>query len=170
MLRSEGARAPPSRTPAVVTRRRAAVKFLPFAAILDERDRQRFQLETILLKSLSKEPTARYDSARELAEDLELFLQQRPVKARPVGRIALTSRWCGRSPVFAGPLAAVCFPSLCVTAVGIMLAYRETQHRRQAGARTAEAERQQYVSDTHSAMAAREKSNVGGKPRNRLYT
>jgi eukaryotic-like serine/threonine-protein kinase len=39
-------------------------------------------LETVLGKALAKEPGHRYASAAELAEDLRLFLDQRPIRAR----------------------------------------------------------------------------------------
>src|SRR5262249_20381871 len=42
-------------------------------------------LETVVLKATAKEPGRRYASAGELAEDLRLFLDDRPVRARRVG-------------------------------------------------------------------------------------
>jgi predicted Ser/Thr protein kinase len=42
----------------------------------------RGDLETILVKALAKEPERRYASAAELAEDLRLFLEHRPIRAR----------------------------------------------------------------------------------------
>jgi len=39
-------------------------------------------LETILLKAMAKEPTGRYATAKELADELQRFLEDRPIRAR----------------------------------------------------------------------------------------
>jgi tetratricopeptide (TPR) repeat protein len=58
-------------------------------------------LETVCLQCLHKEPRRRYPTALALAEDLNRFLHGRPVRARPVGPVGRTTRWCRRKPVIA---------------------------------------------------------------------
>src|SRR5437667_5007706 len=62
-------------------------------------------LETICVKCLQKEPSRRYQSAQELADELDRFLHDKPIHARPITRAERTWRWCRRNPVLAGTLA-----------------------------------------------------------------
>ncbi len=55
-------------------------------------------LETICLKCLEKRPERRYASARELAEDLERFLNYEPIHARPINLLRKAGVWFKRRP------------------------------------------------------------------------
>ena len=58
-------------------------------------------LQTIDLKCLSKDPSRRYSSAGALASDLELFLSDLPIQARPISNLERTWRWCRRNRIVA---------------------------------------------------------------------
>jgi WD40 repeat protein/predicted Ser/Thr protein kinase len=64
-------------------------------------------LATICLKCLEKDPERRYATAEALAEDLDRFLERKPILARPVGRPEKLWRWCRRNPVPAALTALV---------------------------------------------------------------
>ncbi|MFO0900716.1 MAG: protein kinase [Pirellulales bacterium] len=118
-------------------------------------------LETIVLKCLSKAPSDRYATAQALADDLQRFVEQKPIHARPLGRLARAWRWCRRTPAMAGLGAAVFCLALLVSVASPLVALRERGHRQQAEATTKQARWQLYLSDMHAAMAAWDDANVG---------
>jgi eukaryotic-like serine/threonine-protein kinase len=69
-------------------------------------------LETICLKAMAKSSSRRYQSAKELAEDLRRFLDGRPIKARRVGVVERVWRWSRRNPLAASLFLAVTLGSI----------------------------------------------------------
>lgn len=62
-------------------------------------------LETICTKCLEKYPQRRYTSAQELAEELERFLHDEPIRAMPVGPVGKVACWCRRKPALAAGIS-----------------------------------------------------------------
>jgi serine/threonine-protein kinase len=75
-------------------------------------------LETICLKAMAKEPSGRYQTAGELADDLERFLRGEPVHARPDSSWGRGVRYCRRNwnVVVPSGLALVAMVTVAVTA------------------------------------------------------
>ncbi len=69
-------------------------------------------LEVICLKAISKAPSRRYQTARELAEDLQRFAKGQPILARPMGTFERTVRWGRRYPLAVSVLVAVLIGSV----------------------------------------------------------
>jgi serine/threonine protein kinase/WD40 repeat protein len=63
--------------------------------------------ETIVLKAIVRDPAHRYQTPAELAEDLQRFLDDRPIRARRVSELEQAWRWARRNPALAGLLGAV---------------------------------------------------------------
>jgi tetratricopeptide (TPR) repeat protein len=54
------------------------------------------ELETIVLKALAKVPAERYGTAQEMADDLERFLKDEPIRARRPSVVQKVRRWARR--------------------------------------------------------------------------
>ena len=64
-------------------------------------------LATIVHKTIDRDPAHRYQSARELSEDLQRFLEDEPIKARRVSVTERLTRWSRRNKGLAASLATV---------------------------------------------------------------
>src|SRR5437016_11356352 len=66
-------------------------------------------LETICARCLERDPNLRYQSAGALAQELERWLEGRPIAARAVSPPARLYRWSRRNPILATSLAVCLF-------------------------------------------------------------
>lgn len=74
-------------------------------------------LETVVLKAIGKEREARYQTAAELADDLQRFLDGRPTLARRPTLWDRAGKWSRRHAALVGAAALVLFAALVATSV-----------------------------------------------------
>jgi serine/threonine-protein kinase len=65
-------------------------------------------LETVVHRAIAKDPAGRYPTAAALAEDLQSFLEGKPVRARATGAFERSWKWARRRPAVAALLASLC--------------------------------------------------------------
>jgi serine/threonine protein kinase len=121
-------------------------------------------LETIVLKAMARRPEDRYAAARDLAEDLEAFLEDRPIKARRTSPVARGWRWCRRNPAVAS-LALSTLVALSLAAAAGWAGYaRAEERRKEAEAARKNAEDAKAGADRATAdaqqMAAKLEANL----------
>jgi serine/threonine protein kinase len=79
------------------------------------------ELETIVLKAIAKNPEERFGTAKELADDLERFLEDRPITAKRPSLMQRTRKWARRHQAAVTTAALSSFAFLLLV-VGILLA------------------------------------------------
>jgi serine/threonine protein kinase/Flp pilus assembly protein TadD len=101
------------------------------------------ELETVVLKALEKNPAERYATAKELADDLQRFLADEPIRARPAGVIRQLRKWGRRHQAWVAATAGL---ALVLLVLGGVVFWRE-QWQRAAAANAIEAalERAQFL-------------------------
>ena len=95
-------------------------------------DRIPVDLETITLKAMHKNPDNRYESAKELADDLRSWQNDQAIKARPESSFSKCRRWCRKNPRTAGLLGVVAGLLLILSAMSAVWAIREKLHKEHA--------------------------------------
>jgi serine/threonine protein kinase/tetratricopeptide (TPR) repeat protein len=78
-----------------------------------------YDIETICLQCLQKEPARRYVTAAALADDLERFINGQPIKARPTPWWEQGFKWAKRRPSLAGLVAVTILAALALLGGGL---------------------------------------------------
>jgi WD40 repeat protein/tRNA A-37 threonylcarbamoyl transferase component Bud32 len=115
-------------------------------------------LETICLKSLAKDPAKRYQSAEELACDLDRWLAGLPIRGRRQSRWSRSWRWVRRNPSLALVTAMALALALTLIVGALVIAWRDTQAASRRAATAEEETRRlrvdRYLNDIRQAYVA----------------
>lgn len=100
----------------------------------------RGDLETLVHKAIARDVDQRYQSAAELADDIDRLLDRRPIQARPPSIGYVTGLFVRRHKLAAGAALAIVLSLVVATAVSVRFAVSEAQARLVAESRLAERE------------------------------
>ncbi len=110
-------------------------------------------LETIVLKSIERDPSARYQHAGELADDLRRFSNDFPISARPVTSLERGWRWCRRNRVLASiatVAVAACMATIVLIITSSIGEFRANQELRLANTLAVSSERKAVASEQNA--------------------
>jgi len=133
-------------------------------------------LVTIVHKAIDRDPEHRYQTPREMAEDLERFGHDEPIRARRSTPWDRVRKWARRNPALAAASAAVVFLLMTVTVVSVV-AYQQTaaalilaqQSAEQAKANE-ELARQNEEAAQKNAEEAQEQRNLAREVVDKMFT
>ena len=117
-------------------------------------------LETICLKCLQKDPARRYASAEALAEDIQRYLDDEPIVARPPTRVEQLGRWVRKNKATAIATGVVAASLLVATVISISFAVEASRQRDVASDQRDVAEIAKQEADQQRAEAEQAKEEA----------
>ncbi len=118
-------------------------------------------LHTIVHRAIAKDTKDRYATAAELRDELERFLSDRPIHARPLLLPERYWRWCRRNPLLALASSAACALTIAIAVVSSLAAYRNGRLADQLKSQRDEANHNLILAYTSEAEARRLSRRVG---------
>jgi WD40 repeat protein len=117
-------------------------------------------LVTVVEKATDRDPARRYQTAGALLDDLQRFLDGRPITARRATELERLWMWARRRPAMAGLVAALFLCMLAGSAVSTVLAVRADGFARDAESREQEARGARDVASRSAAEAKRQEGEA----------
>jgi len=108
------------------------------------------ELETIVLKAMAKAPDERYGTAKALADDLDRFVDDKPILARRATIRQRTAKWARRHRAVVGATGVMLVLAVIGLAVSLIFIWRE-KGKTDAALLQSEASRKQAVDQAKAA-------------------
>ena len=122
-------------------------------------DRIPKDLETICLRCLEKQPDKRFDSATQLAEEIQRFLDNKPIESRPISYAERVIRWCKRQPALAGAFGLAFAIFVVGTVTSAILSVEAAKESENARTAIEIANRRIYAADMIRVQQAVDRDN-----------
>jgi serine/threonine protein kinase len=84
-------------------------------------------LETIVIKATDKDAKRRYQSADDLADDLQRFVNDEPILARRASSVERVARWSRRNPWLATAMSVAALALIAVAGISAMAAQQQSE-------------------------------------------
>jgi eukaryotic-like serine/threonine-protein kinase len=123
-------------------------------------------LETIVMKAMDKDPASRYATAREMADDLERFLNDQPVRARKPAAIERLARSARRHMAIVVAVVPLLFVIVALLALGLLMVLAE---RSQILSQQSEISKQKFDAEKSRGDARRQR-DVARRAVDEMYT
>lgn len=114
------------------------------------------ELETIVLKALAKAPAERYATARDLADDLSRFLQDKPIQARRATAVQRLRKWGRRHPTVVWAVVVLCLLTVVGSLVSAEIIRQKTEAAYQREKMQAQEAKQRAEEAENNFQLARE--------------
>lgn len=117
----------------------------------------RGELDWIVLKAMAREPARRYNSAAALSEDLQRYLEDRAIEARPPGTAYLLGKWikCHRAAVIASAMVLISLVTALVISITALRSESQQRIRAEQNAHEASQARASAITAQHQETLAR---------------
>ncbi len=110
-------------------------------------------LATIIEKACAPEPRDRYRTAHDLVDDLERFLEDRPIRARRISAVEATWRWCRRNRAIAAFALISLFAVFAAAGTGWVFYVQKSGALQAEGERRREAQEAQRLANANLALS-----------------
>ncbi|MEZ6048665.1 MAG: serine/threonine-protein kinase [Planctomycetaceae bacterium] len=90
------------------------------------------ELDVIIRKAISKNPAERYQDGQSFADDLECWLEDKPIQARPPTLVESLSKWRRRNSGLVAVVSVILLIATIALGATTLLVWREEQKTKQA--------------------------------------